>query len=1209
MMGRGDSMKRVMRKLFVVVSVFLLFVHNVHNIKPVRSQEETDLVVDIVIDEGQEGSDFQFDRIDRFSQYGLALVQKDEKKQVFNEVENRFVEETLHKYGIINTRGELVVEIIYDSIEHYDDDYYLAVIENGHLKHGLISKRNGEFVIVPVYNQFPDNMYEKDYFKLDENKIINGERNMLHSLFSSKNNKIEKVKLPHNYHEKDIDYLNIQEISQNLYLIYAIIFVDEESCDSELFAWILDDSFNLLYEFEAKDTDFTAIYQDEILYVLDTKKVNEESIKQLLKGTVENRIYDYEIIVENKGIYFKDALERIGFFYSTIDTETINYIYDIQNHKIEVIEEENTKDIFSLIEELRLKYRNVLYISEWDYIILTEVVTQETDYGYTYEKDFVRLVDSNMDFVIPGTYFSIGYNRATKLFNFLRDYDIEGDEDFWDVADALQGFYNPEEKVYVEPQFLNVHLDMFETYGFAFVEQIQSFRGFLPCEDEEEDENVGAGCSFIPGYHSKSGIINPKGQYILPLDYEKIIGFNSQGYAALLKDIVYENDAYGFPYASDEIISKKIGLYSLHDGLVVDAYYDELLPANSTWFNAYPPLFDKDNHIKTKRIVADGLESVAKYGLINPDGLVFEAEFDDIYFRDGIYYLRNSEQSWTLKVVEENGYDTISLDLSSIEDPIAAIEVFNQEYLILKTIKHGELDSYEDYALYTLNLEKILDFGHTDIRFDGSKWYLERYNEAFNSYEYSILNKDLDVIVPFENKYDSLGEYVGGYAIGQGGEKPKDEGGTGGPFAFMNFFTRVSANEEKGFVIDILNDQGEVVGDLSEKYDKVTLLGMDGDKVKALVEVDGKFFIATLVETQVPVQPSDPKDPTIPKEEIIKIDSVTILQKEVTLTVGQTAQLNGVISPAKHNETIKEYWSTDDETIVVVDGKGLIKAIGAGRTKVNYHVNDWKASVDVIVNPIYAPSKPLEGAERSALENLLKALDEEIELNDAQWLTLLKDVVEIDDLALNFNHAQAIQLEAVYQRVFKDNLVVSIEDSQSMLDEMVGFILAADLKSLLAGKQVEIKVLVNEKLKKEDADLIDAYIENHQLDDAMFYRFDVTVVQIIDGQEVPLNIVRPIVMSQEIPYHLQHRGVLKALTIHNGSLSELPLETSEGRFILSADRFSAFAIFSSAVAEEGEDPVVGVVGTRIPDFVWWLGGLIILVLAFGVFMAFKKKAS
>lgn len=235
--------------------------------------------------------------------------------------------------------------------------------------------------------------------------------------------------------------------------------------------------------------------------------------------------------------------------------------------------------------------------------------------------------------------------------------------------------------------------------------------------------------------------------------------------------------------------------------------------------------------------------------------------------------------------------------------------------------------------------------------------------------------------------------------------------------------------------------------------------------------------------------------------------------------------------------------------------------------------------------------------------------NDETEFSESEWLVVLKELANSEAFALHLTDSQAQILESVYQKLFKDNLIISIEDNQAILEKISGLALAADLESLLAGKQVEIRVDINNLLSEADNELIEEYIDNNLLHEYLFYRFDVRAIQIIDDQEVPLNIVRPIVMSQEIPYHLQHRGVLKALTIHNGSLSELPLETSEGRFILSADRFSAFAIFSSAVAEEGEDPVVGVVRSRIPDFVWWLGGLIILVLAFGVFMAFKKKAS
>ncbi len=235
--------------------------------------------------------------------------------------------------------------------------------------------------------------------------------------------------------------------------------------------------------------------------------------------------------------------------------------------------------------------------------------------------------------------------------------------------------------------------------------------------------------------------------------------------------------------------------------------------------------------------------------------------------------------------------------------------------------------------------------------------------------------------------------------------------------------------------------------------------------------------------------------------------------------------------------------------------------------------------------------------------------NDETEFSESEWLVVLKELANSEAFALHLTDSQAQILESVYQKLFKDNLIISIEDNQAILEKISGLALAADLESLLAGKQVEIRVDINNLLSEADNELIEEYIDNNLLHEYLFYRFDVRAIQIIDGKEVPLNIDRPITMRQKIPYQLQYRGLLKALIVHNGNLSELPLAIEADQFILSSDKLSAFAIFSATVAEEGEDPVVGVVGTRMPDFIWWLGGLVILMLAFGVFMAFKKKAS
>ena len=306
MMGRGDYMKRLLKKSFVIVSVFLLFFQNAYTVKHVQSQgeEETEYVIDFEIDEGQEDLSSLFDGIDRFTQYGLAKVYK-------GDGEDRL-------FGLINTKGELVLDVIYEYIEDYDDEYYeISLKENDLYGIGLASKRTGHIVIEPVYNWI-GNIYEKEYFILDYQKELGG--TLYRKLFHHSSEGPKELVYPSNFNLQDIEILNVDELKNGYMFIETKVLVELEGegagATLEGFNWLVTNEF----EFIEIDNLYNILILDDLMYILTHKVIPGNTV--LMNLYVENVIngeFSYTVLVEDSAYIQYKPLEN-AFDYS-IETE------------------------------------------------------------------------------------------------------------------------------------------------------------------------------------------------------------------------------------------------------------------------------------------------------------------------------------------------------------------------------------------------------------------------------------------------------------------------------------------------------------------------------------------------------------------------------------------------------------------------------------------------------------------------------------------------------------------------------------------------------------------------------------------------------------------------------------------------------------------------------------------------------------------------
>ncbi len=935
-----------------------------------------------------------------------------------------------------------------------------------------------------------------------------------------------------------------------------------------------NDSFYHVNRVEVTDEEFST---ENAQQYGDNRVVEIDGIEYILKTSLALYSDDFEEVVPFGDYNSIEVFENNEQYFKVTISDGSQELTGISNQRGVLVVEP--------------KYNFIEYIKEWNLYIFNSQIIDE-HHTIIHEESLV--VDANFESIFENSYHQTQYNFDMEWL-ILSNREIMTTSENEEVDVMLTGFYDLKSKTLVEPQFEHINYHDNSTSNAYVVRKINGVKSIQThCLEIFNGEEMVEECWQNIDYDSSYGIIRKNGEYLLEPIYGYISEPNSQNYATFgeIKEIKYFDEYY----EEEFIIYNRInaGLVSLDSGVVVEPKYSRFEPTEYSRDHSDPPIFDKNNHIKV--IIENMTETDWYYrvGLIDKQGEVVEPKYHDVYFLDGNYYMRATNGSWIIRNAVTN--QEININLDELEVYVSSIEMLD-DYFIIESKEFTEFGEYSDYAVFTKDLEPHIDFGHSSIRFDGTYWYLEKYNELFNAYQYAVMNTDLEYLVPFENKYDSLGEYVGGYAIGQSGQRQSTQEQDEDESLFNMFFTKVSANEDDDFVLDILNEQGQVVGDLSDKYDSVTLLGMDGDDVKALVVIDGKYYIGTLVTNEVE------------EEEIIEVTSIDILQSTISLKVGQTAQLDGVILPINYTESVSQSWSSDDESVAVVDGKGLVKAVGVGTTKINFLVNDFVASTMVTVSAQYAAPQPLDDAQQNFYNQLVNALNGDVELTDEQWLDLLTTLVDNMDLLLYFNDEQSERLEEVYLRVFADNLTYNFDNGDNLIDKAVGFILASDLQSLLDKKQVVINVKIVSELLDTDKQQIDSFISSRNYDDTLFYSFDATFAQTIDGLSVEPIIVRPVMLRKAIPDYLMNQGNLQAITIHNGILEEMVVETKEGAFILRSDKFSAFSVFAPkpAPSSSTDDPVIEDNDTGSISYLWWILALIAALLAGGVTLFVKNK--
>lgn len=724
----------------------------------------------------------------------------------------------------------------------------------------------------------------------------------------------------------------------------------------------------------------------------------------------------------------------------------------------------------------------------------------------------------------------------------------------------------------------------------------------------------------------KYGVLRRDGTFLVEPRFDNISEFTRTG-NALAQKIVR---SYECTYTNElnQIITQtcsdyKQGLINNEVGLILEAEYDAIESTNPTRMSWNTPNFDLNGHVKIVNYVQGDAPDMwfRNVGLANVNGPLFEgAVYQYAYYKNGYYYLKKFNDNW--KVVNGSNFDdVIEVVVPRVVEgaSVNAIELIGDYVIATQLIYDETFDKTYEYVgvLNRSDMSLFIDFDYSSIKFEEGLFYLELYNTSLGTTQQAVMNEQKEFVVPFNNKYDSISEYVDGYAIGQSGTKePESTGANPVVNLLSTFFLDVSAANDD-FVLEVIDENGKVVGDLSEQYESATLLGTVDGVTKALVKKDGKFYIATLIEKPIA---------------LIPITGVTLNTQTSTLNVGETFHLIGTILPNDANEPARIEWSSLNSDVASVDVNGVVKALKAGTTTISFKVNNFEAvatiivkstitgntpnqdTVSTIVDAIIQSNPNLKKSEQNAVvndvENLVDYLNGDKNINDMQ---LLKTIQSVFDLNPNFssqlNEEEALVFDEVLNRLFKDAFTIDVTNSD-IKHQIDGLLLALNILPLLDGEDLTIRLNISESISKKDEPILTSYIEKQNYDEEFIYTLDIELIQVLNELETVLSdLNRPVKLTFALPDRFVGIGELKVLRIHNGVVTELPVTLNPNyTFSFETDQFSSFTLVKatpvSVITDTNTDNQSAIAGFN------WLYAFVVLIIvvagALGM-LVFKRK--
>lgn len=928
-----------------------------------------------------------------------------------------------------------------------------------------------------------------------------------------------------------------------------------------------------------------------------------------------------------------------------------------------------TQNVFNLISKVMLysndfdfkssiqfnKFYAISYISETK--LETEIVGDDIyqysgDVFYNETNDKVRikfkedfydlqnqLVIDSTDYIYvnyDGRYFVASYIdnltnvQKSRLINdngeiVIDDRNVYYDEKLgWYITytdKVVESPYNPNEDYYLSvSRVLDYKTNsLLPSYFSGFNTEVLIRDGFVPVRVYTNYTNL---ADLTPYSKTKTGVLKRDGTFLIEPVYDSISEFTKSGNATSMKQIREYECSY--INRDGETIKQicmdfKNGLINKDKGVILDAVYDAIESTNPTRNSWNTPNFDKNGNLRiVNYIPEEGTDMLARtVGLSNINGELFEgAAYEYAYFKNGFYYLKKFNGNWFVVNGDDfNNVTEIVVPRINDEASINSIESIGDYIIAEQKIYDPTFEKYYSYyGVLDSQMNVFIDFDYSSIRFEDGKFYLEIYNTSLGTTQQAVMNESKEFIVPFNNKYDSLGNYIDGYAIGQNGTKEPDQTSANPALKLLSaFFIDVNASNDE-FVLEVINEEGQVVGDLSDEYESATLLGTIDGVTKALVKKDGKFYMATLVETPIVLVP---------------ITGIELSSKNIALNIGDSYNLIGSILPSSSNEPKRIEWSSLDSSCVSVDVNGVLKALKACSTTIIYKVNDFEVSASVtvkstssnevpqdtvtsIVETILNSNPDLSKNEQKTIENdvevLVDVLNGTKNLSDKQLLETIQNVFELyPDFVSQLNDVEAAAFEEILNRVYADLFNLEIDDS-GINHQIDGLLIALNLLPLFNGEVLNINITIKDKVSKEDKKILNSYIQENNYDPEYVYSIDIEIMQIINDIENLLSeLNRPITLTFNLPENFVGVGELKVIQIHNGVVSELPVILNPNyTFSFTTSQFSSFTIVKSTPLQVEE--IVNISTQKSSN--WILVSLLAaLLILFGVLFTLKFRKS
>lgn len=886
-----------------------------------------------------------------------------------------------------------------------------------------------------------------------------------------------------------------------------------------------------------------------------------------------------------------------------------------------------------------------------------------TEYAKDSNDDYILDNDGNRK--IDVTCYGINYDKKLNRFSFYEEKTV--DNPYNDSQDqylnlGMTSYFDVATESIVRNGYTQFDQQSLDRKGYNVIGIYENFLDSNPNNNTLDAVNAQT--------KIKYGIIKDDGSFMIEPKYSYIQDFNTNGYTRLMVDT--ENYECSWTDNDGNVIvdvctDRVEGIYSKNDGMILEPKYNFITTTFPSQNNGNDvPTFDSRGLIQIIQRIGERETGIYYVGLADKNGELFGgAIYEYSYYQNGEFYLKKANEDWMIINDDDITDDQmrgsawtsyLSSHASSIEhvnfdiqsnnevwfSKMERVEVINNDgyvpttnnFFIVKTQKFDAdfNKTYDYYGVIREDGSVYLDLEYSMISYnkETETWMLEIYNPVFGTEQKAVMAQDKSFIVPFNNKYDSIGDYVDGFAIGTSGQAPQVEipqPTSANPFVDLlmsTLFLNVKAAEpESDFVLEIIDENGNVVGDLSEKYDSAVFLGKvsESGEVKALVKKDGQYYIATL--KSVPFTGE-------------KITSVEIDQTNVSLKVEETDKLFAEIFPLTSTQPKTITWSSSNSEIVSVDGKGNIKALSVGSAVITLTVNQFTTTSQITVGASTSPVTNPSGGDASVIaivqavqqvtktavtptftqkvNSLINVLDGTKEMTSLELKAVLKEIVSKDEHFVDYlSQDEAAKLDALLIETFKDTLKITTQN-EGIPVVFEGLALLADLKSLIDGKVVEMTVDISNTLPQEDESILSSYMKSQLVDQSLTYTLNINISQVVGNQSTSITeLSRPVTLTFEVPSDFKNQGELEIIRIHNGEAQVLSVTLNENyTFSFITDRFSSFTLVKKVEKERIDEPIQDII-IPTPSNNYWnyaiVGtGVLGLVLAYLIYRRRRLNA-